>query len=202
MFKGSKKKILIASVLATLLTVSAVTYAYFTARDSVDNDFSVGDLEIEVKEPGWKDPEEYNGGKLEKLAKVENVNTFPAIIRVAVEPRFEDEKGNFFEGNTNYVDFEFTNITTNPNDSDSWYDGKDGYYYYTSVVKPGESTKEIIKSIKLSLPDNSKVDYNNIDLKAVVIAEALFPQSNSWKTDWNDLNSDVQTLLTRLGQNK
>lgn len=56
---SKKKRKLIASlavVLVAIMTIGA-TYMYFTDVDEVTNKFVVGDLDIEVEEPGWIDPD-------------------------------------------------------------------------------------------------------------------------------------------------
>ena len=122
----------------------------------------------------------------------------PAMIRVAVEPRWEDKDGNPYLGDINCVEFEFSNVTDNINTKGSWYKANDGYYYYTSVVMPGESTNDIIKSIKLkdSVTDKEKEAFDGKELKAVVRAEAIFSGSNKWKVDWNITNTEVINLLS------
>lgn len=194
----NKKKIILILSLITIVALTSITIAYFTAKDEVKNSFTVGDLTVDVQEPGWVDPQTWNGEQLAKVATVKNTNTMPEIIRVAVEPRWEDANGNFISGNINLIEFEYSNITTDYNVPNSWYDGKDGYYYYTSVVPSGSSTAEIIKSVKFNVPDSEKDKYNTDTLKAVVRAEALFSEVQSWKTDWKVSNADVTSLLTKI----
>lgn len=195
--KNKKKFILILSLI-TLVTLTSVTIAYFLAKDEVKNSFTVGDLTVDVQEPGWEDPKVWQGEEVAKIANVKNTNTMPEIIRVAVEPRWEDANGNFVSGDINLVEFQYANITTDPTIPNSWYDGKDGYYYYTSIVPSEISTSDIIKSVKFNVPDNEKDKYNTDSLKAVVRAEALFSSVQSWKTDWTVSDGDVIGLLTSL----
>ena len=53
---SSKKNVLIAGALIALMAIGS-TFAYFVDRDSVTNNFTVGDVEISVSEPNW-DPDE------------------------------------------------------------------------------------------------------------------------------------------------
>lgn len=50
-----KKKILAISLVVSLVAVAAlgVTLAYFTDTDTVDNVFTMGNVEIMLREPGW-----------------------------------------------------------------------------------------------------------------------------------------------------
>lgn len=49
---SSKKNVIIAAALVALMAIGS-TFAYFVDRDSVTNNFTVGDVEISVDEPGW-----------------------------------------------------------------------------------------------------------------------------------------------------
>ena len=200
---NKKKKIIVISVIASLIALTSITIAVFTAKDEVINDFKVADIDVKVDEK-WHEPDSWSGESLEKVAKVTNKlqsdegKGMPAMIRVAVEPRWEDKDGNPYLGDINCVEFEFSNVTDNINTKGSWYKANDGYYYYTSVVMPGESTNDIIKSIKLkdSVTDKEKEAFDGKELKAVVRAEAIFSGSNKWKVDWNITNTEVINLLS------
>jgi len=195
--KNKKKTILILALVA-LISLTSITIAYFLSKDEVKNSFTVGDLTVDVKEPGWVDPKVWKGEEIAKIANVKNTNTMPEIIRVAVEPRWQDASGDFVSGDISLIEFKFANITTDSTVPNSWYDGKDGYYYYTSVVPSEVNTSNIIESIKFNVPDTEKDKYNTDSLKAVVRAEALFSSVQSWKTDWTVNNADVIALLTSL----
>ncbi|MCI5725998.1 MAG: hypothetical protein MR274_00445 [Clostridium sp.] len=200
---NKKKKIIVISVIASLIALTSITIAVFTAKDEVINDFKVADIDVKVDEK-WHEPDSWSGERLEKVAKVTNKlqtaegKGMPAMIRVAVEPRWEDKDGNPYLGDINCVEFEFSNVTDNINTKGSWYKADDGYYYYTSVVMPGESTNDIIKSIKLkdSVTNKEKEAFDGKELKAVVRAEAIFSGSNKWKVDWNITNTEVINLLS------
>lgn len=61
--KGSRKKIAAAVTVFCLAAGTAGTYGYFTEQEKVTNVFTVGDLEIDLKEPEWS-PEEGDGENL------------------------------------------------------------------------------------------------------------------------------------------
>ena len=50
---SNRKNVLIAGALIALMAIGS-TFAYFVDRDSVTNNFTVGDVEISVSEPNWK----------------------------------------------------------------------------------------------------------------------------------------------------
>ena len=195
-----KKKLVVFLALSTLIALTAVTLAFFTAKDSVTNKFTIGNLTIKVDEPGWKDKDSWTGEKVQKIARVTNTDTFPAIIRVAVEPRWEDPNGGFFGGNISLLNIEYSNITKDYTTTNSWYDGGDGYYYYTTIVQPGEATEDIIKSIEFNVPEDQKDKYDEKKLKAVVRAEAVFPKAGTFADSWSGLHDDVKKMLTDLSK--
>ena len=197
-----KKRILI--IISTLIIITGLTsiaYAFYISKDKANNKFTVGNLTENINED-FKEPDSWNGQKISKKAWVENTNTMPEIIRVAIEPRFEDKDGNFFSGNINYIKFNYANVTTNINDKNKWYYGDDGYYYYTSVVYKGEKTSNIINSLKFNGPDSEKATYEGLNLKAVIRSEALFSAVDSWKKDWkvDENNKKLVALLNNLNK--
>ena len=194
----NKKKIAVILALLALVTLTCGTLAFFTAKDDVKNQFTIGNINISVQEPEWKDTDKWTGEQVDKIANVKNTDTFPTLIRVAVEPRWEDANGNFYGGDISLLKFEYVNVTTDPTQADSWYDGKDGYYYYTSVVNPGESTKNIIESVKFNVPENQKDKYNKETLKAVVRADAVFSKAGTYEQSWSGLSDDVKKMLNNL----
>lgn len=89
---------IVVAVLALLASGAAITMSYLTSRESVTNTFTVGDLEIGLKEPDW-DPNEgdgsnvYPGYSVYKNPTVKNITSSrngeePCYVRMRV--RFLD----------------------------------------------------------------------------------------------------------------
>ncbi len=196
-FKITKKIKVILSISVMAILISG-TVAFFISKDVKTNSFTAGDLSIKIEEPNYKEPDNWNGEKIVKDANVKNTNIMPELIRVAIEPRFQDANGNFYSGDISKIDFEYVNITTNKNDISKWIDGNDGYYYYTSILKEGETTSDIINSVTFNVSEDEKVKYNEKTLKAVVRAEAIFSETDAYKTQWNVSDSTVKEMLKEL----
>lgn len=196
----NKKKLIFSVTLVTLFALTTVALAFFTAKDSVTNKFTVGNLDIEVEEPEWKDKDSWTGEKIQKEAMIANTDTLPGIIRVAIEPRWERPEGGFYGGDISLLNIEYANITKDYTKKDSWYYGGDGYYYYTSVVNPGEKTLEIIKSIEFNIPKGQEDKYSEKKLKAVVRGESVFSLAGTFEDSWSGLNKDVIKMLTELSK--
>lgn len=64
----------------------------------------------------------------------------------------------------NNIQISFNNITTDPKIADKWFfNTTDGYFYYTSIVKPGGNTTQLMDAVKLlgtAGNEYSKLIYN------------------------------------------
>lgn len=79
--KGSRKKIAAAVTVFCLAAGTAGTYGYFTEQEKVTNVFTVGDLEIDLREPEWS-PEDGDG---EDLCPGACVYKNPTVKNMAAE---------------------------------------------------------------------------------------------------------------------
>lgn len=139
-----KKKIATGALLVAFgaTAVTGATLAYFTDNDVATNEFTVGNVDIELTEPAWTDhgaaeaDTVYPGEPLDKDPTVENIGANPCFVRVSVSglDQFVDEgKGEI-------------KILTDWNVDElgaGWVDGGDGYFYWTKplVVKGTENDK-------------------------------------------------------------
>ena len=105
------KKKLVAGGLVAALAATAIggaTLAYFTDKESKDNTFTVGNVQIDLTEPAWtaegggaeQAKEAYPGEALAKDPTVTNKGANPCVVRIAVE---WDENIGKMEYRTNYV---------------------------------------------------------------------------------------------------
>ncbi len=146
-----KKKLVTGALLLAFgaVAVTGGTLAYFTDKDAETNTFTVGNVDIELTEPGWKNPETgepaqgmkdaetvYPGERLAKDPTVENIGSNPCFVRVKVTglDQFVEKYGEdaMIGLRTDYVDDKL---------GEDWVKHTDGYYYYTKplVVKGTES---------------------------------------------------------------
>ncbi len=138
------KKIAILALALCMVAAVAVTgtIAYFNDVEVASNEFTVGNVDIELTEPKWeeegkKDAEEaYPGEPLAKDPTIENVGENPCFVRVKVEglDQFVEEYGQealIWIRNANYE-------LNKPNTG--WTLHTDGYIYYDTVLGVGETT--------------------------------------------------------------
>lgn len=141
---GGAKKLSAAAIAIILVVVMAIggTVALLMDRtDSVTNEFAPASSGITIEE------EVKENCKTEIAVK--NTGNTGTYIRVSLVANYYDEKGNI-TGGAAVPDF-----TLN---SEKWFLGNDGYYYYKQPVAAGEVTDNILASVsKMRLKDNMQV---------------------------------------------
>ena len=169
-----KRKLLILSVLAICIaTLAAGTLAYFTSEGKAHNVIITGGVEITVQE--WADEgrttpfEDLTGvmpnTTVTKIAEIKNTGASDAWVRVKVEKNIKLQG----EGTS---DTSLVELTLNTAD---WTE-KDGYYYYTKVLKPGEVTAPIFTAVTFK-PDMGN-EYQNATATVDVTAQAVQTANN------------------------
>ena len=140
-----KKKLLILSLAAICLAITAIgTLAYFTSEGTAHNVITTGGVEIAVQE--WADENKQTpfedlkgimpGMTVTKIAEIKNTGASDAWVRVKVEKSIK-LKGE------DTPDTGLVELALNTAD---WTE-KDGYYYYTKALKPGEVTAPVFTSV-------------------------------------------------------
>lgn len=202
----SRKRIKVGAVsillLICIVTVQKISYASLTSKDKVTNTLNLGDINIEVSE-NFTPPKDWDGDEYSKEVKIKNNSTSPALIRVCIIPRWVDEKGNSWPGDTNLVtlNYETKNIIANQNTikNNKWIYGNDNYYYYSSIVAKGKDTKQILKSVSANIPEELQERYENKTLIVDVKAEAVQATKDAYKRTWNNIeNQGIHKMLENL----
>ena len=169
-----KRKLLILSVLAICLaTLAAGTITFFTAEGKAHNVITTGGVEITVQE--WADeakttPFENLTGVMPnttvtKIAEIKNTGASDAWVRVKVEKNIKLQG----EGTP---DTSLVELTRSAN---HWTE-KDGFYYYTKPLKPGEVTAPIFTSVTFNA--NMGNEYQNATATVDVFAQAVQTANN------------------------
>lgn len=169
-----KKKLLILSLAAICLAITAIgTLAYFTSEGTAHNVITTGGVEITVQE--WADEartepfEDLTGvmpnTTVTKIAEIKNTGASDAWVRVKVEKSIK------LQGDGT-PDTGLVELALNTAD---WTE-KDGYYYYTKVLKPGEVTAPIFTAVTFK-PDMGN-EYQNATATVDVVAQAVQVANN------------------------
>ena len=202
----SRKRIKVGAIsillLICIVTVQKISYASLPSKDKVANTLNLGDINIEVSEK-FTPPKGWNGDEYSKAVKIKNNSTAPALIRVSIIPRWVDEKGNSWAGDTNLVtlNYETNNIIANQNTTknDKWIYGNDNYYYYNTIVLKDEQTTQILKSVSANIPKELQERYKNKTLIVDVKAEAVQATKDAYKKTWNNIeNQGIHEILESL----
>lgn len=169
-----KRKLLILSVLVICIaTLAAGTLAYFTSEGTAHNVITTGGVEIAVQE--WADEGRQTpfedltgimpGMTVTKIAEIRNTGASEAWVRVKVEKNIRLQG----EGTP---DIGLVELTLNTTD---WTE-KDGYYYYSKPLKPGEVTAPIFTAVTFK-PDMGN-EYQNATATVDVSAQAVQTANN------------------------
>lgn len=173
-----KRKLLIVSVLAILVAVTAAgTLAYFTDTGTAHNVITTGNVKIELNE--WADEActqpfqdktgVMPGTKVTKIVKVENTGTGAAFVRLRVEK-------NVYGANQEPMDTK--PVSLNFNNTDWIYSESEGegYYYYNRALEPGKTTEPLFTTVTFDpLMGN---EYQNAAAHVKVIAYAVQSANN------------------------
>ena len=167
----NKKSIIIASIMLLLLVTVGTTLAYiFTETTPVENTFKPSKVSCAVVENG-NDPV---SGKIQNIDKksnvqIKNTGDTDAYIRVAVVVNWASADGSCVWAQKP-ADEDYT-ITYNL--SNGWFNGGDGFYYYSKAVSPGESTSVLIDEATQLLAAPKGTDGTQYYLSIEIVASAI-----------------------------
>ena len=172
--------------------------AYMTDMDSASNVMSIGNNTIEIVE-NFQPPEGgYKGGEvIPKEVKVTNIESVPCYVRVYLESTY-NERDIVYINNT--VDDYLQHIPFDVVFSD-WFVGVDGWYYYSKPLDVGESTTNLIDSVKY-LYDNDWYYLRDIDI--YVYSESIQDLKASSEINRNDFitEEEFNVACTKLNWEK
>ncbi len=148
-----KKKIFIAAAIVIVLSLFAFgTLAFFTTSAKATNIITTGKLSMELHEEtddGEPFPEDgikgvLPGQSVTKKVYVENTGKNEMYVRVSVEIKAEDQRGEMLPADL---------VALNDLDTENWtkktVEGVD-YYYYNKPLQAGESTSMLFRSVGFS----------------------------------------------------
>ncbi|MEG0361083.1 MAG: hypothetical protein RR537_01975 [Longicatena sp.] len=200
------RNILVLCLSLVLVAGIGVTYALLTHKtDAATNKFQGANVNIAVMENGKAHEDSTNqdeiytniskGSTVEKIVSVKNVTseTYPTTdtyTRVRLVPMFiKDDAVN--ESMNAEIDLTYT-METNT----AWKTDGNGNYYYTKVLAPGDTSEELLKSVKLS--SDVPTGYH---LEVKVLADAIQARpsaslQNAWGISSFDGLNDIGSTVT------
>ena len=171
----NKKSIIIASVMLLLLVAVGTTLAYiFTETKPVENTFNPSKVSCAVVENKGTPVtgSVTNTGNVKENVQIKNTGDTDAYIRVAVVVNGMDEAGTKVWA-TKPVEGADGDYTITYNLGNGWFNGGDGFYYYSKAVSPGESTSVLIDEAKRLLAAPKGTDGTQYYLSIEIVASAI-----------------------------
>ena len=168
----NKKSIIIASVMLLLLVTVGTTLAYiFTETTPVENTFKPSKVSCAVVENGGTPVtgSVTDTGNVKENVQIKNTGDTDAYIRVAVVVNWASADGSCVWAQTPADD----DYTITYNLSNGWFNGGDGFYYYSKAVSPGESTSVLIDEAKQLLAAPKGTDGTQYYLSIEIVASAI-----------------------------
>ncbi len=177
------------ATLALLLVCAAAipALAWLTARSEVKNQFEIGEGDVQIVE-NIKETD------TKKDVCVKNAGNVPVYVRASVAIYWEDADGSVM-AETPMADTDYT-ITWGADDK--WVKGTDGFYYYTEPVEEGQTTPNLIESVKdLKTHDDGRIFYVDIAVQSIQATPA-----DAVKEAWGEENGGAVETATIGGSLK
>lgn len=197
----NKKSIIITSVILLLLVAVGTTLAYvFTETEPVENTFIPSRVSCAVVENG-KEPVSgslVNISDSKNNVQIQNTGDTDAYIRVAVTVNWMNADGTRVWAQKPIQNTDYT-ITYNLSE-DGWFDGGDGFYYYSKAVSPtspNNLTEILISNAALMSGVTAPVGTDNTQyyLSIEIVASAIQSTPASTVSDqWGVTVSDDGTI--------
>lgn len=201
MKKYINKKLIITSVILLLLVAVGTTLAYvFTETEPVENTFIPSRVSCAVVENG-KEPVSgslVNISDSKNNVQIQNTGDTDAYIRVAVTVNWMNADGTRVWAQKPIQNTDYT-ITYNLSE-DGWFDGGDGFYYYSKAVSPtspNNLTEILISNAALMSGVTAPVGTDNTQyyLSIEIVASAIQSTPASTVSDqWGVTVSDDGTI--------
>lgn len=166
----------VVSALLVVVGLSSTTYGAWKATGNTTNYISTAEygskILNEFNPPETVKPDTY----VKDIVKVKNVGDTPILTRVSFSRSFEDKD---LSGDNIILDI----------DSEHWYDGGDGYYYYKGILDGDEISEKVLKGFTLESKVNEEYKSQAGSIEAV--AESIQYYGDFLEEVWGIKYSDL-----------
>jgi len=165
-------------LLVIILVGGIITIGTQRTSDIKDNHLTIPVVKGDIKETFTpKEPITIGGTSQQKDVSVVNSGNTDFFIRVLIFPEIMTDTESILTSNIGQE------VIVNL--SKEWIDGKDGYYYYTKALKPGQTTSSVFTQVRLSdqLDDNYKGAHFSMQIKVETVSNSNYSYRSSW---WNE----------------
>ena len=171
----SKKKfiVLLSAITCCLAVIATGTIAYFVAEDTAYNVITTDILSLDLEEDttgGEPWPEEgvtgvLPGEEVDKIPYVTNTGEIDFYLRATITVRVTAADGSALSDE--YISMDINH---------AYWTFKDGYYYYNTIVKPGETTEPLFT--KVTFDPQMPNEYMDARIEIEIHVEAVQSQNN------------------------
>lgn len=155
------KKSLIALCLIVLVAVISLTYAYFSSRQNIENEFKTDAFSASVVQT-IVSPDDWAPGKtIDKNVVASNNGDVDVAVRISYTEEWKSSENAILDNEVNGERLAIINFSN----EDDWF--KEGnYYYYNKKISKNEQSSSFISSITYNASAvNSTVCENSLDGK-------------------------------------
>lgn len=176
-----------ASVCAFLFSAGMTAASWKSQGDTV-NKITMASVRGQIVEEYEQDQIVYPNGTVDKTVQVKNTGTADALPRVKIEKAWgdgRDENGKLIVN----PDLSTDNIEIVYNTEQWTYNSEDGYFYYTDVLKPGDTTVSLFESFTVN-GENTGGEYKNKLADIIVSMEMVQAAGGGlsyWGTSFEEL---------------
>lgn len=194
------KKIGIVIGIMIVLVTTVGSLAYFVSKETKVNEFEIGSIEARIDETfdGVHANDLSTNKKIDKFVAITNTGKSNEVIRVVMNPQWESKSADGKDipvSASNQIELNLRNGF-----EDDWIESSDGYYYYKKVLKPGETTSNLLESvsIKKDITEDEKHEFKYRDLSVNVSVEAMQVNTQAIEDNWNKNNTMDTNVVTYL----
>lgn len=196
---GNKKKIIISATIIALLIISTVVWALFTARKDDAANIQVGEIEVVLEEDWPDDVTEFGIERNQKKVWGRSTGDKKAYVRMRFVPIVEyyyvekDDNDNITLAEWRTAPIPQENIRVKVKNASDWV-LQGNYYYYKSILNPGETTSKIDIEWEVYEMPSEIARYEKIRTDVRVILEYAQTTNDAWKELFQieDLPSGVE----------
>ena len=195
----NKKKIIISATIIALLIISTVVWALFTARKDDAANIQVGEIEVVLEEDWPDDVTEFGIERNQKKVWGRSTGDKKAYVRMRFVPVVEyyyvekDDNDNITLAEWRTAPIPQENIRVKVKNASDWV-LQGNYYYYKSILNPGETTSKIDIEWEVYEMPSEIARYEKIRTDVRVILEYAQTTNDAWKELFQieDLPSGVE----------
>lgn len=190
------KKIKIGSILSILsLLVVGSVYGFWHQELEHTNHLKADTIQAEIAENFTpQEPE----GTVDKEVSFQNKGSTDVFLRIAYVENWEKqgEAGETILLNNQLDGEDVSKKNWAANKEENWQDGEDGWFYYKHILKPGETTENVLESV--SFPDYEQEKYQpyqEADYSLYFKVEMLQASTGDATLNKDEVNTDASATV-------